>query len=458
MKLIKSFALFALLSLSASASASSSESSSESLTVEVGTAAADEKLEKLEQEFIHFLESKHHESKLKSISKSMVPTLLNLRSEFVQWVVSFGKAYESMDEELERMIIWVKNHEFISTHNQQSPAPSYTVAHNHFSDMTNDEFQQLHSLGKYSLGTDVIKAAHQKNKQEAAMKRIQQGLEPHSHMQAEFRYLRQLAIIADADKEDLESQGWFDELFGNDDEDIDDTPTKEDDKPSDSNLPDSVDWVTAGAVTDVKNQESCGSCWAFSTTGSIEGAMFITHGELVSLSEQNLIDCDTKFEKGCDGGMMESAFVFDENSKGLCSESDYPYLQKSSTCRSNCTKVAGSVVSSYIDIDEGDKHGLLASLVLQPTSIAMAAGSINFQFYSSGVYSEPKCGKDGQVDHGVLAVGYGTDSDSGKSFFNIKNSWGSSWGENGYVRLDRSSKHKYGTCAILNIMTAPTVA
>ncbi len=156
---------------------------------------------------------------------------------------------------------------------------------------------------------------------------------------------------------------------------------------------------------------------------------------------------------------METAFKFDEAAKGLCSEDEYPYLAADgNTCNSNCTKVAGSIVADYHDIPEKDKHGLIASIALQPTSIAMQAGQLEFQLYSSGVFSSEECGAQGDVDHGVLAVGYGTDAESGKKYFTVKNSWGADWGENGYFRLDRQSNNEWGTCAILMIMTVPIMA
>jgi C1A family cysteine protease len=363
------------------------------------------------------------------------------------------------------MLIWAENHEFIQTHNQKYPKPSYTVAHNNFSDMTNDEFQKRHSLGKYSPGVDVILTAHIQAKEEAAMRKIN-GLANEHPLQAEFRYLRDLALPKTRKlTEDGGLTGFFDDKWWNDDgtDEADDDNQQTDDGPipddNDTNgLPDEVDWVKAGAVTPAKNQGACGSCWAFSTTGSIEGAMFVKHGQLTPLSEQNLIDCDHT-DKGCEGGMMEDAFKFDESAHGLCSETDYPYIAKDDEmCMTNCTKVPGSVVTDYLDIDEKDKHGLLASLALQPTSIAMQADQLSFQFYSSGVFSEEDCGETGAIDHGVLAVGYGTDEETGKKYFTVKNSWGPDWGENGFFRLARQSKNEWGTCAILRVMTAPIVA
>ena len=146
---------------------------------------------------------------------------------------------------------------------------------------------------------------------------------------------------------------------------------------------------------------------------------------------------------------METAFQFDEASKGLCSEDDYPYLAQQALCKTECMKVAGSVVKDYIDLAPGDSDGLLASIALQPTAVALQADQLVFQFYDSGVLDDETCGEEGMIDHGVLAVGYGTDEDTGLDYYKIKNSWGDAWGEDGYIRMMRSTKSPFGMCAIL---------
>ena len=205
---------------------------------------------------------------------------------------------------------------------------------------------------------------------------------------------------------------------------------------------DSVDWVTKGCVTGVKNQGSCGSCWSFSTTGSMEGAHCAAGNTLVSLSEQELVDCDTKDgNAGCNGGDMETAMVWTE-SNGLCTESDYAYKGKDGTCQeSSCT--AAVSCTSYSAVAAGSSSGLMASIEVAPTSIAIEADKLVFQFYSGGILNSTKCGTN--LDHGVLAVGYGTDGD--QAYYLVKNSWGTSWGDAGYLKIANNGDGD-GICGI----------
>jgi len=198
-----------------------------------------------------------------------------------------------------------------------------------------------------------------------------------------------------------------------------------------SNNDASVDWRDRGAVTPVKNQGQCGSCWAFSTTGAIEGAYYISSKYLLYFSEQQLVDCATFskwFCKGCEGGLMDYGFKYAE-ANPLMMESAYPYTAKDGkTCKYDSTKAFGKV-ASYEDVSPTAGQ-LRAALNNQPVSIAIEADDNVFQQYKSGVITAD-CGN--QLDHGVLAVGYGTED--GHDYFLVKNSWGASWGDAGYVKI-----------------------
>jgi len=204
----------------------------------------------------------------------------------------------------------------------------------------------------------------------------------------------------------------------------------------------SVDWRTKGAVTKVKNQAQCGSCWAFSTTGSTEGAVKIGGGDLISLSEQQLVDCAKKEgNHGCEGGLMDYGFKYIIDNKGIDSEADYPYTAKDGTCKTAKAAKHVSTIKGFHDVQAESASALKQALTQQPISVAIEADKSSFQHYKSGVFDDLLCGT--KLDHGVLAVGY-----NDKAWI-VKNSWGATWGDEGYIQMSTDVSSTKGLCGIL---------
>jgi C1A family cysteine protease len=217
-----------------------------------------------------------------------------------------------------------------------------------------------------------------------------------------------------------------------------------------SNLPSSVNWTAAGAVTDVKNQGDCGSCWSFSTCGSMEGLNAIKNDQLVSLSEAQLMDCSWFYgNKACDGGSMVAALEYSAK-RGLMNDTVYPYTGKTSIlCKYKEDEVQFKN-SGHTMVTPNSVEQLMAATVQQPISIAVEANQASWQNYKSGVITSG-CGQ--QLDHGVLVVGYG-ETEKNVSYWLVKNSWGVTWGMEGYLMIEKSGAN---ICGVLSQPVYPTV-
>ncbi|XP_021732951.1 zingipain-1-like [Chenopodium quinoa] len=208
-------------------------------------------------------------------------------------------------------------------------------------------------------------------------------------------------------------------------------------------LPTEIDWRDKHAVTHVKDQGACGSCWAFSAIAAVEGLHKIKTGKLVSLSEQELVDCDRGENLGCRGGFMEAAFDYIKRNGGVAIETEYPYTGRDGKCNEQKEKHHAVKIEGYRTVPVDDEETLQAIVANQPVSVAIDAGGYEFQLYDSGIF-DGFCGTS--LNHGVTAVGYG--EEKGNKYWIVKNSWGTHWGEQGFIRMKRGSSRKSGLCGI----------
>lgn len=324
------------------------------------------------------------------LTAAMAASLSLEDMEFQAWKLKFGKSYGSVAEETQRKLTWLSNRKLVLVHNMMADQgiKSYRLGMTYFADMDNEEYRRTAFHG--CLSSFNRTKAH-----------------------GGSTFLRQAGGAV---------------------------------------LPDSVDWRDKGYVTDVKDQQQCGSCWAFSATGALEGQTFRKTGKLVSLSEQQLVDCSGSFgNMGCGGGLMDQAFKYIQVNGGLDTEKSYPYEAEDHQCRFNPSTI-GATCSGYVDITSQDENALQEAVAtIGPISVAIDAGHYSFQLYQSGLYDEPNCSSM-DLDHGVLAVGYGTKN--GEDYWLVKNSWGLDWGDKGYILM---SRNKNNQCGIATASSYPLV-
>uniref|UniRef100_UPI00398E9FE8 procathepsin L-like n=1 Tax=Pristiophorus japonicus TaxID=55135 RepID=UPI00398E9FE8 len=222
--------------------------------------------------------------------------------------------------------------------------------------------------------------------------------------------------------------------------------------PESVEIPKRVDWRDKGYVTPVKNQGSCGSCWAFSSTGALEGQTFKKTGKLISLSEQNLVDCSgPQGNQGCGGGWMENAFLYVHDNNGIDSEAGYPYTGTDDPCTYKASYKATNC-TNYFFVTQGDEKALAKAVAKTgPISVAIDATHQSFQFYHSGVYYEPNC-QTNIMSHAVLVVGYGRKSRL--NYWIVKNSYSAQWGNKGYILMSRDRNNN---CGIATHAVFPTI-
>lgn len=300
--------------------------------------------------------------------------------EFVDYTRRYKKHYD-LNEMSIRFDVYQKNVEHIAKHNMDR-SHSYKLGINQYADMTEEEFRVASMKGCYiPLVSETL------------FSKLFHTCEPFTHEKS-------------------------------------------------NSTPSNIDWRNKGAVTSVKNQEQCGSCWSFSATGAMEGAHQIATGELINLSEQQLVDCSGSYgNKGCNGGVMSNAFEYGID-KGMCSAQDYPYDARMGICE-KCDVVAK--FDTCYNVEKNNELALKQAVALGPVSVAIEADTSIFQLYKSGVINSTSCGT--QLDHGVLIVGYGTENN--KDYWLVKNSWGNTWGEEGYVKIARSNNsNSPGICGI----------
>uniref|UniRef100_A0A1J3EMQ9 Senescence-specific cysteine protease SAG12 n=2 Tax=Noccaea caerulescens TaxID=107243 RepID=A0A1J3EMQ9_NOCCA len=300
-----------------------------------------------------------------------------------QWMARFHRVYSSESEKKSRFEIFKKNLEFVRSFNMNKNK-TYEMNVNEFSDLTDEEFRATYT------GLVIPEG-------------MTGNLTSESSKTVPFRY-------------------------------------------GDSDAAESMDWRNEGAVTPVKNQgSSCGACWAFAAVAAVEGLTKIKTGEILSLSEQQLIDCSTE-SYGCNGGLVTKAFDYIIENQGITTEENYPYQASQNSCpaATQSASFAAATISGYETVPMNNEEALLKAVSQQPVSVGIDGAGAAFKYYSEGIF-DGECGTD--LNHAVTIVGFGM-SEEGTKYWVVKNSWGETWGEGGYMRIKRDVDAPQGMCGL----------
>ncbi|XP_050369826.1 ervatamin-C-like [Argentina anserina] len=314
-----------------------------------------------------------------------------------QWMAEYGRVYQDSAEKERRFAIFKKNVEFVEKFNNDGDK-SYTLSVNQFSDTTDEEFLKPHTGYKTPIQSSFTASSKDES----------------------FMYQRRLAT---------------------------------------EQIPARMDWREHGAVTPIKNQFSCGACWTFAAVAAVEGITKIKTGKLVSLSEQQLLECDDDGSR-CKEGDIESAFKYIMKNKGIATTKEYPYLSTSlnqtfQACDTRKAAHHAATITSYGRVNNGfyvRERPLLNAVSFQPIAVAIDGSGKEFKNYPGGIFEGP-CGE--HLNHAVTVIGYGTEKDT--DYWLIKNSWGEKWGENGYMRILRTNAPGGGLCGLALLAYYPIV-
>lgn len=330
----------------------------------------------------------------------------------------FNKSYERPDEEQRRLEIFLDNKRYIESQNLKGGPLTFEQGVNQLSDLTTDEI--IESRCGFRLRGPLPARGTGQNVLESILNAFNVS-----------RWAPDDTQSPEGDEENKETRAWYESLL-----------TEEE-----------LDYRRQGIVSRVKDQGACGSCWAFATTGALESRL-AQQGRQFLLSEQDLIDCSGRYgNHGCSGGLMNAALRYVRD-RGIMLARDYPYTGKEGRCRHRPDQVV-TRCRTPMTLPRGNEAMLRVALALSgPLPVAIDAGPRSFHSYKSGVYNDPDCRNSPRsLNHAVLLVGYGT-TKTGGDFWLLKNSWGRSWGDNGYIKMARNLNNQCGVAsfAVLPIM------